>query len=52
VDFGVLGQCGLQSKFQDSQGYTEKPCLGKKKRLYVLLKPEEGLECSCSNLGA
>jgi hypothetical protein len=23
---------GLQSEFQDSQGYTEKPCLGKKKR--------------------
>jgi hypothetical protein len=21
----------LQSEFQDSQGYTEKPCLGKKK---------------------
>jgi hypothetical protein len=24
------GQLGLQSKFQDNQGYTEKPCLGKK----------------------
>jgi hypothetical protein len=24
------GQPGLQSEFQDSQGYTEKPCLGKK----------------------
>ena len=23
----VLGQPGLQSKFQDSQSYTEKPCL-------------------------
>jgi hypothetical protein len=23
----VQGQPGLQSKFQDSQGYTEKPCL-------------------------
>jgi hypothetical protein len=23
---------GLQSEFQDSQGYTEKTCLGKKKR--------------------
>jgi hypothetical protein len=21
------GQAGLQSEFQDSQGYTEKPCL-------------------------
>jgi hypothetical protein len=23
---------GLQSEFQDSQGYIEKPCLGKPKR--------------------
>jgi hypothetical protein len=27
VDFWVWGQPGLQSEFQDSQGYTEKPCL-------------------------
>jgi hypothetical protein len=26
VDFWVQGQPGLQSEFQDSQGYTEKPC--------------------------
>jgi hypothetical protein len=26
------GQPGLQSKFQDSQGYTEKPCLKKQKQ--------------------
>jgi hypothetical protein len=26
------GQPGLQSEFQDIQGYTEKPCLEKKKR--------------------
>jgi hypothetical protein len=32
VDFWVLGQPGLQSEFQDSQGYTEKPCLKKKKK--------------------
>jgi hypothetical protein len=35
VDFLVPEQPGLQSEFQDSQGYTEKPCLekkGKKKR--------------------
>jgi hypothetical protein len=25
--FWVQGQPGLQSEFQDSQGYTEKPCL-------------------------
>jgi hypothetical protein len=29
TDFWVRGQPGLQSGFQDSQGYTEKPCLGK-----------------------
>ena len=28
----VGGQHGLQSEFQDSQGYSEKPCLEKKKR--------------------
>jgi hypothetical protein len=32
VDFRVQGQPGLQSEFQDSQGYTEKPCLEKQKR--------------------
>jgi hypothetical protein len=32
VDFWVQGQPGLQSEFQDSQGYTEKPCLQKKKK--------------------
>jgi hypothetical protein len=26
------GQPGLQSEFQDSQGYTEKPCLEKKQK--------------------
>jgi hypothetical protein len=29
VDFWVRGQPDLQSEFQDSQGYTEKPCLEK-----------------------
>jgi hypothetical protein len=28
ADFSVRGQPGLQSEFQDSQGYTEKPGLG------------------------
>ena len=28
----VRGQPGLQSEFQDSQGYTEKPCLEKTKK--------------------
>jgi hypothetical protein len=29
VGLWVPGQSGLQSEFQDSQGYTEKPCLKK-----------------------
>jgi hypothetical protein len=29
ADFWLWGQPGLQSEFQDSQGYTEKPCLEK-----------------------
>jgi hypothetical protein len=32
ADFWVQGQPGLQSEFQDSLGYTEKPCLQKKKK--------------------
>jgi hypothetical protein len=32
ADFCVRGQPGLQSEFQDSQGYTEKPCLKKPKK--------------------
>jgi hypothetical protein len=32
VDFWVQGQPGLKSEFQDSQGYTEKPCLEKPKK--------------------
>jgi hypothetical protein len=32
ADFWVRGQPGLQSEFQDSQGYSEKPCLKKKKK--------------------
>jgi hypothetical protein len=31
VDFWVRSQPGLQSEFQDSQSYTEKPCLKKTK---------------------
>jgi hypothetical protein len=31
VNFCVQGQPDLQSEFQDSQGYTEKPCLEKTK---------------------
>ena len=32
ADFWVRGQPGLQSEFEDSQGYTEKPCLEKKQQ--------------------
>jgi hypothetical protein len=32
ADFLIRGLHGLQSEFQDSQGYTEKPCLGKTKK--------------------
>jgi hypothetical protein len=31
VDFSVRGQPSLQNEFQDSQSYTEKPCLEKPK---------------------
>ena len=32
ADFWVRGQPGLQSEFQDSQGYAEKPCFEKTKK--------------------
>jgi hypothetical protein len=32
ADFWVGGQSGLQSEFQDSQGYTEKPRLKNKNK--------------------
>jgi hypothetical protein len=32
ADIWVRGQCGLQSEFQDSQGYKDKPCLEKQKQ--------------------
>jgi hypothetical protein len=43
VDFWVRGQHGLQSEFQDSQGYTEKPCLENYIYIYIYLEPI--LEC-------
>jgi hypothetical protein len=33
ADFWFQGQPGLKSEFLDNQGYTEKPCLKKKKVL-------------------
>ena len=38
ADFWVRGQPGLQSEFQDSQSYTEKPCLRKKQQKKVNIK--------------
>jgi hypothetical protein len=32
MDFWVLGQPGLQSEFEGSQGYTEKCCLEKQNK--------------------
>jgi hypothetical protein len=32
AEAGGFLSSGLQSEFQDSQGYTEKPCLGKRKK--------------------
>jgi hypothetical protein len=32
ADFWVRAQPGLESEFQVSQGYTEKPCLKKPKK--------------------
>jgi hypothetical protein len=39
VDFWVQGKPGLQSEFQDSQGYPEKPCLeNKNKKITQIIK--------------
>jgi hypothetical protein len=47
ADFWVRGQPGLQSEFQDSQGYTEKPCLGRHSLIFkieiFIMKAEAGL---------
>jgi hypothetical protein len=40
ADFWVWGQPGLQSEFQDSQGYTEKPCLEKQTKKQKQTKKE------------
>ena len=46
ADFWVRGQPDLQSELQDSQGYTEKPCLekNKNKNKTKQKKKVEGLE--------
>jgi hypothetical protein len=38
VDFLVQGQSGLQSEFQDSQGYTEKHCLQKQNKTKIIFR--------------
>ena len=46
VDFWVQGQPGLQSEFQDSQGYTEKPCLEKQKQTNIIESSNLALDSS------
>jgi hypothetical protein len=41
VAFWVRGQPGLQSELQDTQGYTEKPCLEKNKTKQNKTKPNQ-----------
>ena len=41
VDIWVRGQPGLQSEFQDSQCYKEKPCLKNQKKKKKKKKKEE-----------
>jgi hypothetical protein len=41
ADFCVRGQPGLQSEFQDSLGYTEKPCLKKTKKTKTKTKTKK-----------
>jgi hypothetical protein len=47
VDFWAPGQPGLQSEFQDSQGYTEKPCL-KKITTKKSAQPRVAGACMCA----
>ena len=35
MDLRVQGQPGLHNEFQDSQGYTEKPCLETLKKIFL-----------------
>jgi hypothetical protein len=51
VDLWVRGQPGLQSEFQDSQGYTEKPCLEKPKKKRGWRGGSEVKSTDCSSKG-
>jgi hypothetical protein len=44
--FWVPGLPVLQSEFQDSQGYTEKPCFKTNKQTNNQTKEAIGLDCS------
>jgi hypothetical protein len=47
ADFRVLVQPGLQSEFQDSQDYTEKPCLEKQTKKTKKEKKKKFEEDKC-----
>ena len=47
VDLQVRGQPHLQSEFQDSQGYTEKSCLEKKRNKQMERLGGKEKESSC-----
>jgi hypothetical protein len=46
VDLRVWGQPGVQSRFQDSQEYTKKPCLEGVKNQYLMIRFFSTLFCS------
>jgi hypothetical protein len=50
VDFWVPGQPGLQSEFQDSQGYTEKLCFKKQNKQKKNYEMNKGLSSWKKNL--
>jgi hypothetical protein len=60
VDLWVGGQPGLQSEFQDSQGYTEKPCLEKpknnnnnnKKKVYFKVTMSSGYNMNVAHMNS
>jgi hypothetical protein len=49
ADFWVRGQPGLQSELQDSQGYTEKPCLEKTNKQTNKQKQKQKKSTDCSS---
>jgi hypothetical protein len=52
VDFLVRGQPGLQSDFQDSQGYSEKTCLEKQKTKQNKTKMSKCCPVDCVTISA